>query len=290
MKCSIVFSKKILFSHSVSSASIKSVFRAIQASSPILSSAESVPQTSPPALLSAGWRPIARKLFALRRRCVPEFRALLFAARQNASGNPEIRGLNRAPSWDRVLFAKSYRADARDVAARHHRAIRRARYLDRSGTSISPSVQKIMQSSILPRIIRCSEATEESAGGRVSSRGGGKKFVTLDTRSHTAATVVRLHAQHARVAADVDITGKRDLLRQCEDKFDRAAGVGSGGLDQEVEAAKAHVAGFPVFFRNAIAGCESHLQRKHHRETSRGAPLHNVVHCSSRRLAHLRQN
>src|ERR1700719_14968 len=132
------------------------------ASSPILTSAESIPQVSP-ALLSAGWRTIARTLFARPLRCVPEFRAPLFAARQNASGNPEIRDLNRAPSWDQVLFAKSYRADARDAAARHHRAVRRARYSDRSGTSVSPSAQKVMQSSILPRIIRCSEATEESA-------------------------------------------------------------------------------------------------------------------------------
>src|ERR1700722_3859129 len=128
------------------------------------------------------------------------------------------------------------------------------------------------------------------SGGRFWSRGGREEFVTFDTCRYTAAAVVRLNAQHTRVEADGYVTGKRDLLRQRQDKLNRAAGIGSSGFDQEIQAAKANVAGFPILLRNAITGCEPHLQGEHHRETSRGAPLDSFVHRSSRRLGHLRQN
>src|ERR1700751_5336988 len=127
-------------------------------------------------------------------------------------------------------------------------------------------------------------------GRKISSRGGGQELVTLDSRRHAAAPVVRFDTQYTRIAANVNVTGKRDLLRKSEDKFDRAAGIGSCGLDQKIQAAEADVTGFPILFRNAIAGSESYFQGEHHRETSRGAPSQNVVQRPPRRFSHLSQN
>ena len=55
---------------------------------------------------------------------------------------------------------------------------------------------------------------------RKASGRGGKEFVTLNARGNTTAAIVRFHAQHACIAADVDVAGKRYLLRKREDKFD----------------------------------------------------------------------
>src|ERR1700730_16568284 len=41
----------------------------------------------------------------------------------------------------------------------------------------------------------------------------GEELVPLDARGNTPASVVRLHAQDARVAPNVDVAGECDLLR-----------------------------------------------------------------------------
>src|ERR1700691_2299175 len=86
----------------------------------------------------------------------------------------------------------------------------------------------------------CASARRTSLFYRVrwnASGCGGKKFVTLNAGGDAAAPVVRLNAQHTRIAADVNIAGERNLLRKCENKLDRAACF-NGRLDQEVKTAK----------------------------------------------------
>src|SRR5271165_1990992 len=68
--------------------------------------------------------------------------------------------------------------------------------------------------------------------GESESSRSGKEFVAFDAGRHAAAAVVRLDAEHARVAADIYVAGECNLLREGEDEFDGAAGF-QAGLDRE---------------------------------------------------------
>src|SRR5580704_12968569 len=131
-------SKKILFSQSVSSASIKRVCRAIAKIPPIRrclvgEGLQTLPHRNAGALkldhANEIRKPCARPLTASLKS-----RARVAATRQIASDNPETRDSNRAPLQARVASAKSCRANARDAAMPHLPAIRRAPFRDHSDT------------------------------------------------------------------------------------------------------------------------------------------------------------
>jgi hypothetical protein len=94
---------------------------------------------------------------------------------------------------------------------------------------------------------------------------------------------VRFNAEHPRIAADVNVTGKRNLLRKRENELDRATCFNCC-LDEKVEAPKADVTRFALFFRDAIAGLETDLDGKHHRKSPRCAALYARLHKSSVRI------
>src|SRR6202044_3986203 len=98
----------------------------------------------------------------------------------------------------------------------------------------------------------------KSHGFRGRSGRGGKKFVTLNAGGDAAAPLLIFDAQHARVAADVNIARKGDLLRQSQDEFDRAAGF-DNCLHHEVEAAEADIPRFSLFFEDAVFRGETNL-------------------------------
>ncbi|HEY6464482.1 MAG TPA: hypothetical protein VIY69_00740 [Candidatus Acidoferrales bacterium] len=87
--------------------------------------------------------------------------------------------------------------------------------------------------------------------------------MAFDAGSHAEATVVRFDANDAAVTADMDVTGKSDLLREGENKFD---GTASGGLGvcEEKQAAVTDVARFAVFFDDAGAIWIAQAHGKHH--------------------------
>src|SRR4029077_9298098 len=105
----------------------------------------------------------------------------------------------------------------------------------------------------------------------------GKEFVPLDTCSHTSPAVVRVHAQDASVAPDMNVTRERNLLRQSENELDRTPGL-KARFDQKIQTAKADVSRFARFFGDAVFRRESHLQRQHHRETSGSPSFHTICH------------
>src|SRR5277367_4359903 len=183
----MVFSKKMLFSHSVSSASISNVCRAIRNSALLYSHALQRELFTTP------------KLSARPSPAGPESPLPVSAPRQTASNNPGIRGSDPTRSSRPASSAESCRANAPDAAAPHHRAIRPAPLSDRSDTCALPvkSGKKRFYSVL-----------------RIASGGGGKKFVAVYPRGDSAALVLRFHAQHARVTADVHVARERDLLRQ----------------------------------------------------------------------------
>src|SRR6185437_1185096 len=109
--------------------------------------------------------------------------------------------------------------------------------------------------------------------------GGGQKFVALDARRNAAPAVVRLDAQHTRVAANIYVACEGNLLRQGEDKLDRAAGF-RRGFDQEIKPAEADVARLPLLFGDAVAPGKPDLQGQHHRKPPCGATIRSSVHAS----------
>src|SRR6204780_2265176 len=210
------FSKKILFSRRVSSASMSIVCLAIRfsfKSSPALTKTKNHASDKSYLLRGHtepgffGLRPgvFKRRLCAPRKQFAPVLCVRCSAFRRNALGNLGIRGSNRAPKSHRALSAGSYRADERDAATPRHPSVRPAPDSDRSDTCA------------LPR-----ETTEntfylvsiKSYDFRESSDGGGKKFIALNAGGDAATPLLFLHAQDARVATDVNVAGKRDLLRQ----------------------------------------------------------------------------
>src|ERR1700690_1321212 len=98
---------------------------------------------------------------------------------------------------------------------------------------------------------------------RDASGGGGKELVTIDARGDSSPAIVLLHAQHASVTSDANVASQRDLLRKCEDKLNRAAGL-NGCLHQEIEAPKADVPRLARLFGHVCARRNPDLQRKHH--------------------------
>src|SRR6202034_2496913 len=106
-----------------------------------------------------------------------------------------------------------------------------------------------------------------------SSGRGGKKFVTLDAGGDSGGAFILVHAQDAGVAANMNVTCKSDLLRQGEDEFDGTAGLDNRFHD-EVEAAKANVARFSFFFKDAAVRREANFHGQIHRKPSRSATLY----------------
>src|SRR5450432_3268952 len=81
---------------------------------------------------------------------------------------------------------------------------------------------------------------------RESSGRGGKKFVALDAGGDAAAPLLFINAQDSRIATNVNVACKRNLLRQGQDKLDRTPGF-HNRLHHEVKTAEADVARFSLF-------------------------------------------
>jgi len=113
----------------------------------------------------------------------------------------------------------------------------------------------------------------DNVGARwVDLQACGEEFVALDAGGNAAAAIQRVDAQDATVTTDVDIACKRNLLRQGENKFDRAAHF-RRGFAEEVKAAVTDVARMTIFFDHAIAIGITHTNRQHHRKSTRGPSL-----------------
>jgi hypothetical protein len=110
----------------------------------------------------------------------------------------------------------------------------------------------------------------------------GEKFVTVDARGDAVAAVVWFYAENATVATDVDVSCKRDLLRQSEHEFDGAAGIGRG-FGEEIKAAITDVARVAFFFGRGLAFGIAHADGERHRKTACGPAFHTVFHAFSRR-------
>src|SRR5579863_385042 len=115
----------------------------------------------------------------------------------------------------------------------------------------------------------------------LASGGGGKKFVAVDSRRHAAAPVVRFHTEHSRVTANMHVAGKRDLLRQGQNKLNRSSCFHTR-FDQKIKSAKTHVTGFALSLQDVVFLGKPHLQRQHHRKTACGAAFFSGVHQPSR--------
>jgi uncharacterized protein len=115
---------------------------------------------------------------------------------------------------------------------------------------------------------------------RESSGSGRKKFVALDAGGDSATPLLFFNSQDARIATNVNVARKSDLLRQGQDKLDRAAGL-HNSFHQEVETSKANVARFTLFFEDAVFGGETDLHGQHHRKSSCGSALNSGFHQSS---------
>jgi hypothetical protein len=92
---------------------------------------------------------------------------------------------------------------------------------------------------------------------------GGEKFVTLNAGSDAAASVKRFDAEHSGIAANMYVTGKRNLLGKRENELDRTPGF-DGGFHQKVESPEADVARFTPQLRNPVARLEADFYREHH--------------------------
>src|ERR1700719_3699010 len=106
---------------------------------------------------------------------------------------------------------------------------------------------------------------------------GGKKFVTLNAGSNAPAPIVRFDAEHTSIAADMDVTGKRNLLGKRENELDRAACFDSG-FHKKVEPPEAAAARFALHLRNAVSRLEANLDRKHHRKPPCRAAFYGRFH------------
>src|SRR5690242_13871909 len=100
--------------------------------------------------------------------------------------------------------------------------------------------------------MRESFARGEISAIRKGLQRGGQKLVAVDARGDALAASLRFNAEHAPVATDVHVTRERDLLRQREDKLDRAARL-RRGLAEKIKTAIADVARFAVSFSEAGA-------------------------------------
>src|ERR1700678_1621649 len=113
------------------------------------------------------------------------------APRQIASNNPGTRDSNRAHSSDPAWSAESYRANAPDAEAPHHRAVHPAPLSDHNDKcALLATTGKKRFFSVF----------------RIASGRGGKKFVAVDPCRDSAALVLRFPAQHARVTQIIEGT------------------------------------------------------------------------------------
>src|ERR1700721_3246589 len=108
---------------------------------------------------------------------------------------------------------------------------------------------------------------------RKTSGRGGKEFVTLDAGGNSGGSFALIHAQDAGVAADVNVAGKGDLLRQGENEFDGAARF-NNRFHNEIQSAETYVARFSLFFEDAAVCREAHFHGQVHRKSARGATLY----------------
>src|SRR6185437_928468 len=93
------------------------------------------------------------------------------------------------------------------------------------------------------------------------SGSGGQKFVMVNAGGDAAGAVALVDADDIRKAADAHFAGESDLLRESEDNFDGAALFGRRVHD-EINAAKADVAGVRGGFFHAAVAFEADEQRK----------------------------
>src|ERR1700674_5002251 len=161
MKSSISFSKNTLFSQSVSSASISSVWRRmeiccprpsaglLQSSSVSASSAMAAAAPQQYSRLRFHFLGIPENASGIRRSCAgprrffPGFLARLFANLRTASGSPENRDLGAALLGGPASSAESCHAVLRDVEAVPLPAIPRARSWRRSDTWLPPAEKSL---------------------------------------------------------------------------------------------------------------------------------------------------
>src|SRR5277367_270252 len=99
---------------------------------------------------------------------------------------------------------------------------------------------------------------------RESSGRGGKKLVALNAGGDAAAPLLIVDAQDSRVATNMNIACKRDLLRQGQDKLDCAAGL-HNRFHHEIKTAEAYIARFALFFEDAGFRRKANLHRQRHR-------------------------
>ena len=99
--------------------------------------------------------------------------------------------------------------------------------------------------------MQTSYVLSDSRAVKTASDVSRKEFVSFDTSRNPAKGILRFDAKDAGIAADVNVTGKRDLLREREDELDGTACIGRG-FDQEIKTTEADVARFTLFFCNAI--------------------------------------
>src|SRR5713226_266776 len=236
MKSSISFSKKTLFSQSVSSASISSVCRRIESGDRRPSRREPFPQPLFPNVLSlsAAWhlrreprrrrvglrslrpqfhfRRIPAKANDIRTSCAvprqffPEFPVRLFAVPRTSSGSPENRGSRAArpaaPAWS----AESCPAVLQDAEAAPLPAIPRAQSWRRSDTWLPPA-EKLFYG-IVPSCCRERGVTRKLGEEEIlrGSRRRRHKLIARDFRGNAQPAVLSgLDPHNLSQAADLYI-------------------------------------------------------------------------------------
>src|SRR5260370_12856897 len=260
MKSSISFSKNTLFSQSVSSASISSVWRRIESGGGRRCAANRFPPASFPSVLSLTggghlrrwlgtatiraasihFQGIPANVSGIRMSCAgprrffPVFPARFFAVPQTASGSLGNRDLGAVRPVGPVSSAESCHEVLRDAEAAHPPAIPRAQSWRRSDTWLPPAEKPfhcIVPSCCLERGVTGKTEREILCGGRRDR----DKFIARDFRGNAHPAILGgLDTHNLAQATDIYIARLRDLLRKSDHEFNFVANF-EIGIRKEVQ-------------------------------------------------------